>query len=224
MIVALDSIEQPRSGVVLYRNLETMKWLGLIAMMVDHVNVYAMGAAYPFCEFVGSLAFPFFVMAFAGGMARRESFAYGDIGWRLILFGLLAMLFAGLVRDFIPLNILFTFAFGLTLADCIGEREWLTALAILVLGIVVEYSVFGVVLVALAVYTARKPRGWHNVLPLLLFPFLVPFNSGNHMAIVAVCALPLLNLIPFDLPRFRGAFYWIYALQFPVLWALDRVV
>jgi hypothetical protein len=125
--------------------------------------------------------------------------------------------------------VLFTFALGLAAAWGFESvrSPFLLALALCAIGIAGIWSEFGVVGVAfvaaaLAIARAEDPPAAASVVVAGLLAALA-ITNGNHWALAAVPVAWLVWRLGIRMPRIRGAFYWAYALQFPVL-AATRMV
>lgn len=202
------------------RNIEVLKWVGVVCMLVDHVNLFVLGGRFPWAEQVGALAFPLFAVALGAGVSRVSSERGWSVVRRLLVWAVLAEFAWTLLRvDFMP-NVIFTLAAGLS---CFllweGERRrWLVSLPLLG-SVVCAFSVVGCILVWSLLVVFRKGFS----LPALACVagsvlMLFPFNSMSHAALLVLPLLWLIELLPADLPRVRGIFYRVYAGQLPLLW------
>lgn len=201
--------------------IELLKWLGFAFMFYDHAAVFG-GIDLPYAEAVGTFAFPFFVVALAAVMADKTPSKRRSVFARMWKWGFVAQAVCLLVRDPLPLNVLFTLASGLLLIDALDRwRTWRGAVVIAVLllvGSLAEFSFVGVALVTvtIAVFQGRLHPAWMYGVSFLLFPF----NSGQLLAPAAMwIAVALLESGP-RLPRLQRAFYPLYAVQ----WVLLRVL
>lgn len=202
------------------RCIELMKWIGLVAMLVEHVAHFALGWSNGWPFVVGRLAFPLFTVALALGCAHKTVPELRSIVVRLVGWGAVAGLVGGLVRDPVPLNVLFTFALGVmlhaTLRDT-GRWRFFVLLVVALLSMVVEYGPLGVAAVACAMHAARRDGRWEQggwMLFSLLLVCCVKFNEPALVAIPVVFGLLVLRL---DVRRTRGVFYWAYVGQWPVI-------
>ena len=205
------------------RSIELMKWVGLAAMLVEHVAHFALGVTNGWPFVVGRLAFPLFTIALAVGCAQKTIPELREVAARLFAWGMVAAISGMLVRQPVPLNVLFTFALGVVLhvvTRGFHVGRWLVGAVVLFAAMFVEYKALGVIAVAVALHGAREDRpasqcGW-IALSLLLIAS-VKFNAS---AILALPAVFLINLGRIELPRVRGGFYWAYAGHWVVLGAL----
>ena len=187
-------------------------------MVYDHLEYFS-GVALPFAADVGALAFPLFAYALAGGTCVDTHVKNGEIVVRLLKWGALAQVVLLVIRDPLPLNVMFTLAAGLTFGT-VGAHKvtWQTALSlalVAVAGAVAEFSIAGVLFVALVVAAAhgRLPK-WAPYPAALL---LVPFNEFSLVPLIATpMAAYVLRHGPV-IPRIKRAFYPLYVVQWPVL-------
>ena len=139
-------------------SLETLKWLALTLMTLDHVNKYLLNDSVPALFDAGRIAMPLFAIVLACNLARpgaKQSGAYWRVMKRLALAGAAATVpfvaLGGLGWGWWPLNIMVTFllataamhlieragavnrvaAFGLLLIGGFFVEFWWAALAIL---------------------------------------------------------------------------------------------
>src|SRR5918992_5362611 len=62
-MLLLHRLSHPASGA-----LEVLKLAALVAMVIDHLNKYALDLAYPMMEHIGRLAFPLFALVIAANL------------------------------------------------------------------------------------------------------------------------------------------------------------
>ena len=109
--------------------LEALKWIGLAAMLGDHVDKALFDDGLAALSEIGRIAFPLFALVFGYNLARPDgdwADTYRRVLRRLLLFGIIALPFSVLAFerwDLLPLNILFTLALGLGLVWCIRRNE-----------------------------------------------------------------------------------------------------
>ena len=205
------------------RLIEPLKWLALVIMLAEHWMRYVAGDLPPWLFAAGRVAFPLFAFALALGLQGHSCRTLGKVIARMLVWAAIAQAsvqFVDAPDD--RLNVLFTFALGVTAAYAIGCMRQLgvAAVALGVIGLVswwCEFGPAGVACVAGCVTLARAGErpiaAWVVVLALLA---LLAIPNGNHYALAAVPIAFLVAWSPARLPRLRGAFYWAYALQFPV--------
>lgn len=202
------------------RNLDVLKWVGAVAMLVDHFWLYVFGATY-WSEAAGSLALPLFALALAEGIAQQHRASRLRTLARLVVGALVAQLALLLVRGPEPLNVIFTLA-GAVALDSVWrfdfsklQRAAIVA-AVFAIGLHVEYGHVGV-LFGFFVCRWSFTRGdlWFAA-SLVGCALLAPFN-GNHFALAAIAVAAVVSLFPKDSPRARNAFYYVYILQWPAI-------
>ena len=137
---------------------ELLKWVGLVAMLVDHVARF-FHVAIPGAEWVGRLAFPCFAVAAAVQVRPCDRLRVAD---RLLCVAALLLP----LRLFVPgapaVTVVLTLACGLLAAEGV-EAGSLVGFALvacsLLVGYVGEYSIGGVLLVAgVAVFNSGARR------------------------------------------------------------------
>jgi len=200
--------------------LEWLKWIGVAAMILDHVNWFLLAGGrdpqatpHAWMNDIGRLAFPLFAFCFGVNLVRVIEGPNPDVRVRRMF---RRLLFAGIVaqcaywplRDYFwPLNVLWTFALaaGIALLWVRWPQSNLMRLAafalFVVAGIAVEYWWFGLALVFAAMAYAS-----HRTLVSAL-----PFAAG----IVALCLL--------NGSVYAGATLAVIALLAGAQWAPRRI-
>lgn len=207
------------------RNLDLVKWTGVAVMLVDHVWLYVYGATW-WSEAAGALAFPLFAVALAEGVKNQSPASRLRTLRRLLIGAAVAQACLLLVRDSLPLNVIFTLGLGLALDTVWRSRsEWgaiAIAAAIAGVGRLADFNVVGVALVFFACrWTATRCDRWLAA-GVASIALLFPWN-GNHVALGALPLLWAISRMPKEVPRLPNAFYVIYAAQWPLIALLARV-
>ena len=205
------------------RLIEPLKWLALVIMLAEHAMRYVAGELPPWLYAAGRVAFPLFGFALALGLQGHSCGKLRKVIARMLVWAAIAQATVQFVDA--PdnrLNVLFTFALGVAAAyaiGCVGQLG-LAAFGLTVIGAAswwCEFGPAGAAFVAGCVTLARAGErpiaAWVAVLALLA---LLAIPNGNHYALAAMPIALLVAWLPVRLPRLRGAFYWAYALQFPV--------
>lgn len=209
------------------RNLDVLKWLGAGAMLADHVGLYMLTPSV-WSEALGSLAFPLFAVALAEGIAAQNYGSRVRTLVRLLAGAIAAQLALLTVRDFLPLNVIFTLAAGVALDTAIRydmprvQRAALF-LAAFAVGFHAEYLHVGALFVLALCWRARAPSDRAFYVCVALLGVVAPLN-GNWWSVAALPLVALVALVPRDTPRIRDAFYYIYILQWPLLAAGAQLV
>jgi hypothetical protein len=205
------------------RLIELLKWVALLAMLAEHWMRYVAGELPPWLFALGRLAFPLFVFALALGLRGQPLPKLAAVMLRLFLWGVAAqatLLLVDAPRQ--QLNVLFTFASGAAAAHALASNRspFVVAIALCTIGAVslrCEFGLAGVAFVAGCVTLARaKDRplvAWFVVAGLLA---ALARPNGNHWALAAAPVALGLAMLPIRIPRVRGIFYRVYALQFPI--------
>ena len=214
----------PRFAGVSPAAIESLKWVALAAMLAEHGMRYAVGELAPWAYEIGRVAFPLFAFALALGMRGRPPATLLAVTVRMLAWAAVAQAAMQVVgRPPTQLNVLFTFALGLAAAAVLGSGRPLFAQALALAVIVVasaccEFGLVGAGFVAACIAFARAkdpPGAAWVACAALLVGLAIPNHS--HFALAAVPLALVIGALPIRLPRLRGAFYWAYALQFPVL-------
>ena len=209
------------------RNLDLLKWIGAAAMLIDHFWLYVFGATVA-SEAIGSLAFPLFAVALAQGTATQHYGSRVRTLQRLALGAVAAQGAVLVVREFLPLNVIFTLAAGIAL-DTATRYELprlhrvTLVLAAVAVGFVAEYLHFGALLVWALCWLARTQSVRALVAAAVLLCVVAPLNA-NWWALAAPAVLYFVSLIPRDTPRLKDAFYYVYVLQWPLIAATAHVL
>lgn len=205
--------------VIAAESLEAIKWLALVLMLAEHVCFFVFGVMPWTVFFLGRLVFPLFAIALAFGVAHKTPAEKFDVVYRLAAWGCVASLASSLIRDALPLNVLFTFAFGVTL-DSVwrlsGLRSWLLGLLILAGGFAVEYGPMGVVAVSAFMVAARADTTRSAITFLLVGSLLICLANGNLFAAFAPLVAVAISRGGIEVPRIKRLFYWTYAGQWPL--------
>ncbi|UZE23375.1 conjugal transfer protein TraX [Pseudomonas sp. B21-056] len=226
--------------------LDLLKWLALLAMVLDHLRYVGFSADWLYVP--GRLAFPWFCLAMAANLARDGGavMPWRYLGW-LLLFGAISEI---PYRLFIPdpstLNVLPTLILGLLVArgwQAPGREARCLAVAALLLAALCStqlmFGFFGVLLPLAMLLVFRRP--WYFA----LLPGLVCLAAnqwrvlygaawlGNEVAVAGMLACLFAPGLGLVLLRQAGGFHppamrrWAYALypgHFLALLAVRQVL
>lgn len=221
---ALPSIagEFTTRGVTAAERIEAVKWFGVLLMLIDHAAKYLQLAA-PGWQVLGRGAFPLFALAFGYALAVAPDVR--SVLRRLLAFALAAeAMGAWSITRGMPLNVLFSFALSCQVVHAAraGASPWRWARLLVLVWIgahFVEYGAAGVLL-TLAAWWFWRAQSWTRLVvlvaasvPLVIWNYTL-FASAWLIVGVAVCFSPI------GFPRVRRVFYWVYTLQWPLLWVL----
>lgn len=196
---------------------EAWKWAALAFMLLEHVFRYALDA-FPFSVFaLGRQVFPLFGLALGVALAGQwRSQRITSLIAKLLMWGALAGLARAFVLPLFPLNVLFTFALGIALYH--GWRgnfllKGLMLLGSVACGLYVEFGPWGIWAIALfcAFGESRRPEF------LAAGVGCVCIAQGTWLPLLSVPLAVTLELVADGLPRWRGGFYYAYALQWPLI-------
>ena len=198
--------------------IEVAKWIGLAAMLYDHL-AYFSGWPLPLASAIGALAFPFFAVALAAGLSSSENGKHQSIIKRLLVGGVIAQVAVCLVRDPLPLNVLFTLASGVMVYSAAEAERGGKQFAVFCLGLSIgtlsEFTFVGTAMVATLMGHYRM--GTKLWIPVAIALPLFAFNEGMPFAPLAVWLAVLCVQYAPELPRVKRIFYPVYVLQYPFL-------
>jgi len=212
--------------------LEALKWIGLAAMLVDHIGRHLLGHGSDTWIFaVGRLAFPLFALVLALNLARtgdRAARARRTAG-RLAVWCAVSVLPSIWARgDPWVVNVLGTLALGAAVCWALESRAapaWRVAggLGATALGLFCEFGAGGVLLVA-ALHAACVHRHVATALlaaALLLATARLNVGIGGWMGWPGTLAsLPValaVRALPLRLPRWQWLFYGFYPLHLALI-------
>jgi TraX protein len=215
--------------------LETLKWIALASMFLDHFGRHLLGFGQDTWVFaLGRVAFPLFELVLALNLAREGDRAARSArtARRLGVWCAVAVLPSIWARgDPMVLNVLGTLALGAALCwTFAGQARTAVRLAICVVAAVasdhVEFGLPGVFLIP-AIYlwtTQRQPRiAALAVLLLLMTGWLNMSLDGMPAMLGTLAAAPIawaVRQLPITVPRLRLAFYLVYPLHLALIGAL----
>jgi hypothetical protein len=219
-VLLLHRLSQPASGA-----LEVFKLAALVAMVVDHVNKYALDRAYPMMEHIGRLAFPLFALVVAANL-RWNTADPQRYFIRLAVWGIASQAIYTWATGRADLNILLTLAIGVQLVLAVEAlRQHSSVVGMLWLMIVVvatlscEYRLTGPLLVLLFHGWFARPGPYTAVLAIL---GVAALNTSLLFAPAALASLIVAGVVAWWRPRLpRLTLYWFYPF-YPIHFAVIR--
>jgi hypothetical protein len=219
-MLLLQRLSHPVSGA-----LEILKLAALAAMVIDHVNKYALGVAYPIMEHIGRLAFPLFALVIAANL-RWNTADPQRYFMRLAVWGVASQAIYTWATGRNELNILLTLAIGVQLvlaAQALRQQPsvlgvlWL--MVVIVAALPCDYRLTGPLLVMLFHAWFARPGPGTALLAILGVAVL---NVSLHFAPAALASLVLACAVAWWRPRFpRLTRYWFYPF-YPAHFAVIR--
>jgi hypothetical protein len=201
------------------RGRESLKWLAIATMTIDHVGV----VLYPeqvLLRYIGRLSFPLIAYLLVLGLESTRSAK--NYFTRLFLFALISQVPFTLARGVAPweyLNIFFTLSIGVLFIYLYERNNYLFLLPLVASAVLpLDFDGYGVATIG-CFYALRKNRRIGIILFILLNLFVffdVPYQS------LALLALPLILLhndgrfLPIkigakaDYPPWRKYFFYVY--------------
>lgn len=230
--MAVVTTSPPQRLAITDGQLESLKWIALASMVLDHVG--RLWLDYPARSWVfagGRLAFPLFAIVLGLNLARPgdQAARAARVARRLGLWCAISLVPSVLARGHpLLVNVLGTLGLGAALcwAFAASPRPAVTftlCALVLVACAHVEFGLAGVLLVPMAwlAQTGRARDGSWLALVLVALVGLLNQRAGGLPALaMTLAALPLLALarhLPLRAPRLGRAFYWFYPLHLGVI-------
>lgn len=184
--------------------LNTIKWLGILTMMIDHTG-YFLFPGLIWMRMIGRIAFPCFLYSTVEGTERTSN--YQKYISRLFLLGVLSMLVT-------PNTINVLFLLGIFSLSLKYKRYFLI---FLIMSTVAEYGIYGF-LFGWAIYWMKR----NHILQGLAGSVAVQFLFGISIQALSLLAVPFFMMEKgIRLPRLpRYFFYWFYPIHQAVLIAI----
>lgn len=223
---SITGIDLLRSRVT-FGNLEAAKWFAFVLMVIEHVTRYVIEGAGPLGYYLGRAVFPLFAIALAFGVAAKIPSERWLVVRRLLLWAALAEIARRFLYDAPALNVLVTFAIGITLHTVysgVHRCRSLSMIALLIAACACEYGPGGALAVAFYIGAIRAQTLWCQVLAVLVATQLIVMQSDVPFAWLGPVVLAALVLMKVEVPRLRGVFYQAYAVHWAVLAAVKAVV
>ncbi|MDP2027881.1 TraX family protein [Sulfuriferula sp.] len=214
--------------------IESLKWLALALMTLDHVNKYLLGDKLAGAFALGRLAMPIFAFVLAYNLARpgaMENGAHLRTMKRLLLVGVIASPFfmglGGLAEGWWPLNILFLLALATASMYLIEKgtvANWFAAWAVFLIGgAFVEFWWFGLGF-CLAAWWYCKTRSRAALLVWVFAAASLYAVNRNLWALVSIPLILAAPLVEIGMPRLRNVFYMYYPAHLAVLLLISTVL
>jgi hypothetical protein len=214
--------------------LEALKWLAVLLMTLDHINLQLLQFAHPWMYKAGRLALPLFVFVLAYNLARAPA---GDAATalrvltRLLPFAAVSCLpywelnFARF--GLLPLNVLFTLAAGAAIVALLERptqgREAAAVVLFVGAGGVVDFGWTGIALFVACWQCFRNPSVFWAFAAIALLTLLFGTN-GNFWALAALPVIALASTCRLPVKRIKGALYYFYPVHLCVLVVLQITI
>jgi hypothetical protein len=219
-VLQLHRLSHPASGA-----LEVLKLAALVAMVVDHINKYALDHAYPMMEHIGRLAFPLFALVVAANL-RWNTADSQRYFIRLAVWGIASQVIYTWATGRADLNILLTLAIGVQLVLAVEAlRQHSSVVGMLWLMVVIvatlscEYRLTGPLLILLFHGWFARPGPYTAVLAML---GVAALNTSLLFAPAALASLIVAGVVAWWRPRLpRLTLYWFYPF-YPIHFAVIR--
>lgn len=211
--------------------LEALKWVGLVLMVVDHINRYVFEGQVAVMFAAGRIVMPLFSFVLAYNLSRpgalqRDTFKRTSV--RLFLFGSISTIpfiaIGGANTSGWPLNILFTLLVATLVIWLLALDRPKLMIVILPLfsfaGMLPEYWHLGIAPTVAAWYFCRVPRLFSLVVWLATLAALY-FINGNFFALLVLPLLYAALKIDIRVPRSPRLFYFFYPFHLSVIWLVQ---
>lgn len=204
-------------------NIETLKWLALLSMTIDHINHFILNMQVPVMYEIGRIAMPLFGFVLAYNLARPNTVqkkSHFRIMKRLFIFGLLATPFYVALNRYWPVNIMFTLLIATCLIYLIETRGqnyiYKCIIVFLIGGIFVEYFWFAPGYCLAAWWYCKHPSYKSGLIWLAVTALLYLINQ-NHWSIAALPIIYIVSRMHINIPHLRQVFYIYYPLHLAAL-------
>lgn len=209
--------------------INTIKWIALILMTLDHTNKYLFNTTLPFLYEAGRIALPLFIFALSFNLSRPSTNhdTYKRIVVRTALVGVVstpAFLFLGsTIENIWPLNVMFTMSLIALVIWFIDSGEmsyyYIAGVMFIAGGALVEYWWPAV---ALGLFT------WLYCKKETLLTGLAVFAACASLALInnnywALCSIPIIYLVirvNLPTPRLKWFFYAFYPVHLAIFFLI----
>lgn len=219
--------------------IETIKWLALIAMTLDHANKILFQAQLAWMYSMGRLAMPLFGFILAYNLAKPDtlkSHIYSRVMMRMFIIGLAATPFYNAAFHHVglgSLNIMFTLGLAAGVmflidkskhsrnADSVIITRVLAVAFYILASLLVEGQSIAVGYVLAAWAYCKTQKVWTLLIWILSTACLSLINA-NDWAIVAIPIVFIVSKVHFRLPRLKWVFYAYYPLHLAILLSIQN--
>lgn len=233
MTTLANTAPAPRLPRLVLRDgaVETLKWLALALMVVDHVNKYLLDWSTPWMFAAGRLAMPLFAIVLGYNLARFERTDIAGLRRVLVRLALTAVVasvpFFALGKasagGWWPLNILVTLASAvaaLLLWRSTFPLRRTTAALVFVAGGALGEFFWPAMAIVLATCSYTRAPSVPALAVLGTSTALLGLVNGNAWALAALPLVALATQLRLRIPRLRWVFYAAYPAHLAVLWAV----
>lgn len=204
--------------------LNTLKWIAVASMVVDHTNAYVFENVSGVAQSFGRLAFPMFAFVLGYNLARTPFARFGTLATRLAVAGLVSQpIYALMVNDAWRFNIFFTFLAAIGIIALLRTHRTVAAgVLFTVVGFFVDFNWYGIALtVASYFFASRMNIGTAAALfaaLAMLTVYLALLIGWPALATLLVVPLVyVLRAMPAVLTRLRWVFYAMYPAHIAIL-------
>ena len=213
---------------------ETLKWLALALMVIDHINKYLLDWSTPWMFAAGRLAMPLFAIVLGYNFVRFEPSDTAGLRRVLVRLALAAAVasvpFSALGKasagGWWPLNILVTLSAAVAVLLLWRGASVLyrtAAVLVFLIGGAVGEFFWPAMAIVLATCSYTRAPSVPALAVLVTSTALLGLVNGNAWALAALPLALLATQLRLRVPRLRWAFYAAYPLHLAVLWAVLQV-
>ena len=205
-------------------SLQTVKWIALVLMTIDHVNKFLFNGTNYQAFALGRLAMPLFLFVLAYNLARSDNMlSFRRVMTRLTIYGILATPACGAMMGLHTLNIMFALLALTAIIYCLHHRTtlWTVGGFLIFIGAggFVEFAWLGLLLGLSLYWYCRQPSFLALACMLLALASLWLINE-NWWAFAAIPVVLLLCFVDLRVPRMKLIFYVYYPFHLTVLWLI----
>lgn len=207
-----------------YKNLEFLKILALLFMVLDHVNHQLLNYNYPFMFNLGRISLPIFAFCYSIGLAKSNKNNVDSLINKLFIFSILAsfpyyFLNESWLKNGIPLNILFLFLLATIL---IKYKTSIIALIITsLLSCFVDYDIRGFALIIGIYFMATEKSHESKTFSFAIFLFGIigiQIINNNFYSLLFIPIIVMVVLFNMKMVRIKNLLYYVYPLHLFVIY------
>ena len=210
--------------------IELLKWIGLVLMMLDHINTFILNGKYPFLFEAGRVVMPLFAFVLAYNLARtsKNESVYKRVMQRLLIYGVIATPFFIAIHSvnvmglsWYRLNILFTLLVSTICIYCLEKGDSVSFSAFIVVfvlgGAFVEFLHPAILFTVFAWQYCRSGKK-QCLLLMLLMVFPIGIINRSMSGAFSLALIFLVSKVDINIPRAKNFFYAFYPVHLSVLY------
>lgn len=193
----------------------TLKWIALITMIIDHLGFYLFPSMLSL-RIIGRLSLPLFIYLSAKGVSRTKS-----INKYLFRMGILGVI-SSFITGVFPLNVMF-----LLFGFCLTKKFPYLHPIVAILSVFFDYGIYGYFLAIFIDYLFVKENpNLKNIILLWLISSILMFLVVGWIQVFSLLSLAIIYLVrEIDMPKMnRWVWYAFYPVHIQVLIWISRVI